>query len=300
MSQVLLIVRGVPGSGKSTYAKKWVSENPQTRTRVNRDDLRNMVYNRYELEPGEENYINKLEQSLIVTALQNKKSVVVDNVNLKRKYVQPYLKIAADYNVPVIHKDIYVDLDTVLTRNKNRDRVVPEHVIHKMWKNFGLASGKFPDFPTHQGYEFYVPDVSLPKAVLLDVDGTAMLMSPGRGPFDWHKVLDDTPNIPVVETAKALSTAGYKIVVVSGREDTGNCREDTLVSLEVAGVPVDDIFMRPEGDWRKDNLVKQEIFVTHIAPKYQVVFALDDRQQVVDMYRREMGIPVFQVNYGNF
>jgi hypothetical protein len=56
--------------------------------------------------------------------------------------------------------------------------------------------------------------------------------------------------------------------------------------------------MRKDGDFRADYIVKQEILDAHI-PKDRVLFVLDDRQQVVDMWRRN-GLMCFQVAEGNF
>ena len=65
-------------------------------------------------------------------------------------------------------------------------------------------------------------------------------------------------------------------------------------------IPYDDIFMRKFGDKRKDSTVKEELFWTHVAPKYDIEFALDDRQQVVDHTREVLKIPVLQVAPGLF
>ena len=39
----VLVLRGLQGSGKSTFAKQWVNEDPEHRVRFNRDDIRNML-----------------------------------------------------------------------------------------------------------------------------------------------------------------------------------------------------------------------------------------------------------------
>ena len=39
----IILARGIPGSGKSTWARAWVAESPETRIRINYDDLRNMM-----------------------------------------------------------------------------------------------------------------------------------------------------------------------------------------------------------------------------------------------------------------
>jgi hypothetical protein len=52
-------------------------------------------------------------------------------------------------------------------------------------------------------------------------------------------------------------------------------------------------------DMRKDAVIKQELFDKYVAGKYNVLFVLDDRNQVVDFWR-SIGLTCFQVNYGNF
>ena len=39
----LIICRGIQGSGKSTWARQWVNEDPEYRIRINNDDIRNML-----------------------------------------------------------------------------------------------------------------------------------------------------------------------------------------------------------------------------------------------------------------
>lgn len=301
-NQHLMIVRGLPGSGKSTFAHKWVSQDPEHRVRVGRDDLRHQFYGKYHgLTPAQEGVITRMEHALIKAALASRQSVLVDNQNLRTSYVLAYLKIAYEQAVPVLHKDFNVDIDVLLAQNKQRDkdRIVPEDAILKLKSRY-FEQGKFPAFPVLSGEqdEQYVPDTSLPKAILLDVDGTAMHMSVTRGPYDFHLVLDDLPNEPVVEVVKAMKAQGYKTIVLSGRDDS--CAEDTRLSLEIAGIEVDELHMRVTGDGRKDSIVKKEIFNERIRNNYNVVFALDDRDSVVEAYRRDLQLPVFQVNYGNF
>lgn len=45
---------------------------------------------------------------------------------------------------------------------------------------------------------------------------------------------------------------------------------------------------------------KKELFEAHIARKFYIEFVLDDRDQVVDLWRNELGLTCFQVNYGDF
>ena len=136
------------------------------------------------------------------------------------------------------------------------------------------------------------------KAIIVDIDGTLADMRGIRGPFEWVKVLLDNPHqdsIEMIQDFKSLNK--YKIIITTGRD--GCCMQDTVVWLDKYKVPFDDFYMRPEGDFRKDNIIKSEIYMDHIRPKYDVKFVVDDRDQVVEMWR-SLGLRVLQVAPGNF
>ena len=57
--------------------------------------------------------------------------------------------------------------------------------------------------------------------------------------------------------------------------------------------------MRLADDNRKDSIIKEEIYNKVIKPRYNIKLVLDDRNQVVDMWR-DIGLPCFQVAPGDF
>ena len=83
-----------------------------------------------------------------------------------------------------------------------------------------------------------------------------------------------------------------KIILLSGRQEKD--REVTEAWLEENRIPYNVLFMRPTNDGRKDSIVKEEIYRREIEGHYNVRFVLDDRQQVVDMWR-SLGLKCFQV-----
>ena len=164
-----------------------------------------------------------------------------------------------------------------------------------------------PDEPSGSApaVEPYVADESLPRAVMVDIDGTLALHG-ARSPFDETRVREDRPNAPVVATVHALWRAEYRIVLCSGR--TEGCRDATEAWLRehlgvdsgTARFPIHDtLHMRAVGDTRKAAIVKREVFDREIRHRCNVVLVLDDRDQVVEAYR-EMGLTVFQVAPGAF
>jgi predicted kinase len=309
MTKEIKLMRGLPSSGKSTIAHAWVAEDPDWRVRINRDDLRKAFYNKLSgLSKMQEQHITLQEEVMVSAALNAGLSVVVDATHLKASYVKRWYDVGNKMGVPVHVHDVPTDVEECIRRDALRDKAVGEEVIRSFYNRF-FVKGRFPKLPENSISEIisgraYVRNPELPKAVWCDVDGTLaervhdLAPQPVRGPFDEARVFEDALIDHVHDTVVALKAAGYKIVIMSGRSDA--CLEETKRWLDHHEVPYDDIFMRKHGDTRKDSTVKEELFWNFVAPKYDVRFALDDRQQVVDHTRDVLKIPVYQVQPGNF
>ena len=145
-------------------------------------------------------------------------------------------------------------------------------------------------------------------ALIVDIDGTLAHHfdidgKQTRGHHDYAKVGEDRPDWHIIHLVRLYSQAGYSIVITSGRPSSRkdvNVRKLTVDWLMREQVPFDELFMRQEGDYRPDYEVKSEIYENYILPLgYQVDFALDDRDQIVKMWRA-LGIKTLQVEPGDF
>lgn len=136
-----------------------------------------------------------------------------------------------------------------------------------------------------------------PRAVIVDIDGTLAIIT-DRSPYSYLGVLKDKPNVPVIEVARALASAGHTLVIVSGRSELA--REDTELWLaRHLGAPFEGPYMRSVGDDRKDEVIKRELYDREIRPRFDVLCVLDDRDQVVRMWRA-VGLVCLQVAPGDF
>lgn len=88
-----------------------------------------------------------------------------------------------------------------------------------------------------------------------------------------------------------------KVILVSGRES--RFRKPTEHWLATHGIAYDALYMRRTRDYRKDAIIKTEIYRANIEPGYRVLFVLDDRNQVVDQWRK-LGLTCLQVAPGDF
>ncbi|CAM1367976.1 phosphatase domain-containing protein [Tenacibaculum xiamenense] len=140
-------------------------------------------------------------------------------------------------------------------------------------------------------------DEMLPRAIICDLDGTLSLIN-NRNPFDGSKCEQDLPNVPVVNLVKNYKELGYKVLLLSGRD--GRYQPETELWLDAHNIHYDELWMRKPKDNRKDAIIKEEIFRREIEEKYFIEFVLDDRNQVVDLWRLKLKLPCFQVFYGDF
>ncbi|WP_431166678.1 HAD family acid phosphatase [Tenacibaculum halocynthiae] len=145
--------------------------------------------------------------------------------------------------------------------------------------------------------EYRKQDETLFKAIICDLDGTLSLIN-NRSPFDGSKCEQDLPNIPIVNLVKNYQNLGFKILLLSGRD--GQYQPETESWLKKHEVIYDKLWMRKPKDYRKDSIIKEEIFRREIDNKYFIEFVLDDRNQVVDLWRKELKLPCLQVFYGDF
>jgi phosphoglycolate phosphatase-like HAD superfamily hydrolase len=143
--------------------------------------------------------------------------------------------------------------------------------------------------------------------VIFDVDGTLMNIEHRRHfvenkPRHWEafrrEMVNDTPNEDVVMMAKLLKEAGHIIIIATGRLEKDKLL--TLTQLKNAGVEYDAAFFRAvEEQYKPDDEVKEQMLEDMKQIGYNPTIAFDDRDRVVDMWRRN-GLRVFQVGKGDF
>jgi hypothetical protein len=247
--------------------------------------------------------VTHAQRSAVESLLRARASVIVDDTNLRAKIVREWAEMAARFGASFeVHDFTDVPLEECLRRDADRpaDDQVGADGIRRMHERY-LAGRNTPlpvPFVDPGGPGVvYEADPALPPVILVDIDGTVALMA-GRSPHEWSRVGEDEPNPAVIAAVRAMHAAGNAIVFCSGRD--AECREETEAWLELfVGVPYEALFMRPAGDSRKDSIVKRELFDQHVAERWAVRGVVDDRNQVVQMWRA-MGLMCAQVAPGDF
>lgn len=292
--QQLIICRGLPASGKSTWAKEEVAKRKGQLIRVNRDDLRAMRGSGFSKE--NERWIRDVRDQAILKALERGFDVVVDDTNLDPGVVAQLQAVASPYQPEIIERFFDTPLEECLTRNARRkEGRVPQRVIREMHRKY-----LWKEIDRHQ-YRMIFP--ALPMAIICDLDGTLAILN-GRDPYDASTCEQDRVNTPVLWTLMAWCRHPLDVtfLFMSARMDTARAETVRWLGREVIphlDMPRWQLFMRKAGDTRRDEIVKRELFDQHVEGEYNVLVAFDDRDRVVRLWR-SLGIATFQVAEGGF
>lgn len=127
--QKVIFTRGIPGSGKTTWAKSWVEEDPSHRIRINWDDIRRM-FGPYWV-PDREDLVVKSSVEMLKAALEKGYSVVIDNMNFSPKCTEcfkPYL-----HDINIIYKDFKTPVEECIARDALRPEPIGKKVIYEIY-----------------------------------------------------------------------------------------------------------------------------------------------------------------------
>jgi predicted kinase len=295
-------MRGYPGSGKSTIARQLPG------VVVGRDYLREQMYGKSVLDGDGENAVTIAQQAQVRALLAAGLDVVIDDMNVNPRYLRDWAKVARDMGVEFFVYDVFTDVEECKRRDHQRmlegGRYVGDHVIDKIakrWPQSKWSIVKVKPKPTAE-IEEYIPNLHSIPAIIVDIDGTLAHMD-GRSPFDYSQVHTDLIDTTIRDLVNREHARGTHILICSGRDSS--CQGATMKWLAEHGVFYDRLLMRDgnakddAGNKLPDWIVKLGIFNNCIRDVYDVQYVLDDRQQVVDMWRA-LGLKCLQVAEGNF
>lgn len=291
----IILTQGLPASGKSTWAREQVRKSNGKVKRINKDLLREMLDDSTFSKPNEA-FVLFTRDLLVREALRaGAETIIIDDTNFEDKHRERMLEIADNHKIQfgeeldVQYKSFTdVPLDVCLQRDSERDKSVGEKVIKDMHRRYIQPLLVRNVGTNHKG-----------DSVIFDVDGTVAHNAGARGWYEWNKVHLDEPITSIIRIAQMYKAAGYSIIVVSAREGTPECRTLTEQWMEKHEMPFDTFLMRPANDYRRDSIIKTEIYEKYIKGKFDVEIVFDDRSEVTKTWR-SLGLRCAQVAEGDF
>jgi predicted kinase len=286
----LTMTKGLSGSGKTTWAKEQVLKAAYgSVVIVCKDDLRAMLHaDRWH--GKNERQVVKARDALVESFLLQGVSVIVADTNLNPAHEERLRRMAEARGAEFVVKDFtHIPIQTCIKQDLRRAKSVGEQVIRDQQKRWLTPAPE--EAPAY--------DENLRNAVLVDLDGTLAKMG-DRSPYAWDQVGEDTPHEDIVDLVNTLRDAGAEVVFVSGRDARAHdLTRDWLDRYVGPWTRLAPLLMRDVGDMRKDSIVKGEIYEKAIRKVFNVWLILDDRDQVVEMWRHR-GLRVLQVAPGAF
>lgn len=282
----LIMMRGLPASGKSTKAKELIEEYGNF-VRVSRDPLRLMLH--YGKWSGKHEGITvDVEMATVRHLLKKGNNVIVDDTNFGESNETRWKGIANECEAKFEIVGMDTSWEVCVQRDAEREAKVGKSVIVGM----AMANGLFENRPL----------------VVCDIDGTLADIKhrlhfvrdlPEGVKKDWKSFFAGIPGDTLREDIrdllnKALEGFGKRLILVSARpEDHMEATEEWLAKN---GIVYDCLLMRKKGDKRPDTEVKADIYERYLKP-YSVEVVFDDRPVVIEMWRQK-GLNVIDVGEG--
>ena len=283
-----IITIGVSASGKSTWAQEFAYDQLMKGTSfhiIERDKIRaDILFNRKLTKPGDgvvwakwkwkwENEVTAIADEMLEAAIANEfvHGVIFSDTNLNAERRKALANTLVKKGFEVEEKFFDISWAEAVKRDTARKNGVGVSVLADQFARLQKATVKQ-----------YKGNPSLPKAVIVDIDGTLAHMN-GRSAFAWDRVGEDDVDDEVRDVVAGLKASGYKVIVMSGRD--GVCRDITVDWMKEMGIQYDEFFIRTAGDMRNDGIIKAELFWNNVADRYNVKMVIDDRPQVLRMWR---------------
>ena len=142
----LVVTRGLPGSGKTTWAKMRLNTDMLRAVRANRDDLRRALHGGRTGTDWAERQVTLAQRALVGELLRSGVDVICDDTNLRARTVRDLAELARECAADFVLKDFTeVPLDVCIKRDA--ERIGPERVgaevITGMWQRY-LAGRRLP------------------------------------------------------------------------------------------------------------------------------------------------------------
>lgn len=287
----IIICRGIPASGKSTWAKSWVAEDPTHRARFNWDDMRNMMGPYWVPERENTGVLKTMRIAFLNTLMGKGWDIVVDNMNLNPKESAFFEDVIKEHNTKnpanvytLEYQDFFTPVDVCIARDAKRENPIGEKVIRDIWRRYKQDIWQRESIRKMDSLRTYRSDKR--DCIIVDMDGTLAFNTHGRpyyGEGTAEGIKFDVPLNSTISIVRSMKMTGTcDVFIVTGRDET--VRKATEEWLKTYSVPFDKIYMRADKDYRKGSTVKQEL-LNQILTDHNVLFVLDDDEKCKNMYQ---------------
>ena len=130
----IIFCKGLPASGKSTWSKEFVKENPNY-IRLNKDDIREFFGNP-PFSSSFEKSVLTVQKTLGDVAIKLGKSLIIDDTNFAEKHEIYWRSIASENSMEFEIKFFDIPVEECIKRDSEREKSVGKGVILSMYNTY--------------------------------------------------------------------------------------------------------------------------------------------------------------------
>lgn len=278
----LFILRGLPCSGKTKYAKFIVESHPNA-IRISKDDIRSMVFPGLPWSGSNENIVVALQSTLLAKAIEAGRSVVLDDLNLHPKHVERYRKIADENNYEVQLLEMDVSIEKCIKKDAERENPIGQHRMAQLAtrRNLHDIDSEYVIY----GLDDTLFDVSTRRYMAQTENGINPRVM-NEPEWLYNDVIRDDVRVQLLEDFEH----GFQIVLLTHRPET--LRGVTEGLLQRAMIPYHALLMRPNDLFLTEVSFKQRV-LRQTLPIDLCRKVYEDNPSVIKMFKDE-GLTVFQ------
>lgn len=271
-------MKGLPGSGKTEYAKKLIDDQPGKYARISKSDIRRQFFGD-KWSKQIETAVVRFRNRLIRESLEIDMSVIVDDMNLHESHIDSINNIVETFKaakaglvIPITVKDITdVPIDVCINRDLKREHSVGEQTIRRLHAKYIEANEE----------SRWQDDYEKSDSIIVDLEGSA---------FIGDKSMES--NRPIEDLVSRFSST-HKVYFISDQHEKFRDRIEAKIESSL-GVHHFKLLMRPDGDKSPEDAMKRKMYVERISEVSNVAFVVDDRPSSVRMWQG-CGLFVFKV-----
>ena len=137
MEQKIILCKGLPASGKSTWSKAYCCTHPNY-VRINKDDLRDLLGSPV-FDRKFEDQVLDIQRRMGLAILHTGKSLIVDDTNFAPKHQQYWSEIAKSRGITLDVINFDTPVEECIERDSKREQPVGKAVIMDMYEKYILS-----------------------------------------------------------------------------------------------------------------------------------------------------------------
>lgn len=297
--QRVTVLRGLPGSGKSTAALELQKLYPEEVLRINNDDISRLMLGASYLSKTTDAHslLSNLRRTMLIEGLQRPsvRLIIIDNTNLVPETVSEVEALAVAFGAEFIVEDEFlkVSVEECIKRDAQRAEPVGKDVILRMHKKAKTLTPWTSFRPALKSKS----NKKLPVCFIIDLDPILRWLR-DASLSDWMRIYKEKLPSPVIELAKAVKSSGAEVVGVTSLSEKHFAEASVWANVHV--FPGIKLFMKEYDNDGRSAMSKYIAYEKHIKPHYNVAGVIGEKSELVHVWKNIALLPTFEVSFGDF